>query len=213
MRHIIGRTGPWIVVNPWGIFDRLRESIPGHYTENPNHPLNDRVANIAHDHDVLFSAGNNGQFCPDPRAGVYDRGPGRSIWGANGLEDVYTVGSVRADALWIGTSSQGPASTQMSTQLINQKPDFSAPSWFSEANDAGLANTGTSTSVAVTAGALAALRQKWPTDPGGPGTVVVSPTDMKQAIKVSSKKRMQHNWNNRTGEGVLSIPNIIAHLP
>ncbi len=32
--------GPWILVNPWGIFDRKSEFPRGHYTTNPNNPFN-----------------------------------------------------------------------------------------------------------------------------------------------------------------------------
>ena len=43
--------------------------------------------------DVVFSAGNCGQFCPDRRCGETDRGPGHSIWGANSHPRVLTFGA------------------------------------------------------------------------------------------------------------------------
>ncbi len=106
--------GPWIIVNPWGIYDRSSEFPPGHYTENPNSPFNLLVASaLAQNIDVVFAAGNRGQFCPDNRCGGRDRGPSRSIWGANSLESVLTVGAVRADGIWLGYSSLGPAGTPL----------------------------------------------------------------------------------------------------
>lgn len=75
--------GPWIFVNPWSIYDRSSEFPLGHYTENPNSPFNLLVANaLAQNIDVVFAAGNCGQFCPDNRCGGRDRGPSRKASGA-----------------------------------------------------------------------------------------------------------------------------------
>jgi hypothetical protein len=91
--------GPWILVNAWAVFDRSVEPSPGNYTENKNpggHPLINIVKLgiqfVAL--DVIFAAGNCGEFCASRRCGGVDRGPGRSIWGANALPEVITAGAV-----------------------------------------------------------------------------------------------------------------------
>ena len=38
--------GPWILVNPWGIFDRSSEYPKGHYTQNPNNLFNQLVGSL-----------------------------------------------------------------------------------------------------------------------------------------------------------------------
>jgi hypothetical protein len=146
--------GPWIIVNPWGIYDRSSEFPLGHYTENPNSPFNLLVAGaLAQNIDVVFAAGNCGQFCPDNRCGGRDRGLSRSIWGANSLESVLTVGAVRADGIWLGYSSLGPGQPG----LRSNKPDLCATSQFCEDNDAFTINTGTSAACGLTAGVVAGL--------------------------------------------------------
>ena len=59
------------------------------YTENPYNLFNLLVAlAVWQDIDVVFAAGNCGQFCPDNRCGAKDREPANSIWGANLLKRV-----------------------------------------------------------------------------------------------------------------------------
>jgi hypothetical protein len=143
--------GPW---NPWGIYDRSSEFPLGHYTENPNSPFNLLVAGaLAQNIDVVFAAGNCRQFCPDNRCGGRDRGPSRSIWGANSLESVLTVGAVRADGIWLGYSSLRPDQPG----LRSNKPDLCATSQFCEDNDAFAINTGPSAACGLTAGVVAGL--------------------------------------------------------
>jgi hypothetical protein len=150
--------GPWVIVNAWGIFDRASESPTHRYTDNLHHPFNEEVANFdAERIDVVFAAGNCGQFCPHPRCGHSDRGPGNSILGANAHPKVLTAGAVTNHCLWLGYSSQGPGPGD----LARDKPDVCAPSQFSEIGDAGDGNTGTSTACALTAGVVTALRSKW----------------------------------------------------
>src|SRR5215210_2982720 len=105
--------GPWIMVNAWSIYDRSSEHPRGNYTENAGNSFNNLVVGlVGQGIDVIFAAGNCGQFCPDGRCGALDRGPGHSIWGAASLEQVLTVGAVRADRMWLGYSSQGPGQPQ-----------------------------------------------------------------------------------------------------
>ncbi|MCC6467013.1 MAG: S8 family serine peptidase [Alphaproteobacteria bacterium] len=165
VRHDIARLrrqhqvrGPWVMVNAWGIFDRRSETPTHRYTDNLHHPFNDEVARFdAAGVDVIFAAGNCGQFCPHPRCGNGDRGPGNSILGANAHPQVLTVGAVTNDCLWLGYSSQGPGPGDLSPD----KPDLCAPSQFAEIADARAGNTGTSTASALAAGVVAAMRSKW----------------------------------------------------
>src|SRR5262249_131256 len=76
--------GPWVFVNAWAILDRKSEVPLGDYTENPQNWFNRLVEHRAlQGFDFVFGAGNCGQFCPDRRCGATDRGPGKSIYGAN----------------------------------------------------------------------------------------------------------------------------------
>jgi hypothetical protein len=189
--------GPWILVNPWGIYDRRSEHPLGHYTENPYSHFNQLVAGaVASSIDVVFAAGNCGQFCPDNRCGERDRGPSRSIWGANSLEPVITVGAVRADGMWLGYSSQGPGQPQ----LGSKKPDLCAASQFCEDDDAFSINTGTSAACGLTAGIVAALRSRW-------NSATVSPHQLKLALNQTARKPPGLNWTSslghRLGNGVL----------
>ena len=134
MRKLPRWSGPWILVNAWAIFDRASEDPLGDYTEDKNncdpqsigHRLNKVIADAARRHhiDVVFAAGNCGEFCPAPHCGKLDRGPGHSIWGANSSSAVITVGAVLTNEMWLGYSSQGPGQTL----LGSDKPDFCAPS-------------------------------------------------------------------------------------
>ena len=198
-------SGPWVVVSPWAIFDRLAEAVPGNYTERRSNPLNRIVIDMTTRHDMIFSAGNSGQFCPAPRSGAYDRGPGRSILGANALEEVLCVGASRADALWVGASSQGPGPASLSRGGIDQKPDLSAPSWFRDPLDAGLADTGTSAAAAVAGGAVAALRSGWDTH-------AVSPGRLKSILREAARPFWHVDWNGRAGTGVIDLRATVAAL-
>ena len=191
-------SGPWILVNPWGIFSRKTEVPLGNYTENPQSPFNVDVAGAVTilGIDALFAAGNCGQFCPDRRCGGLDRGPSRSIWGANSLKEVLTVGAVRADDMWLGYSSQGPGQ-----QLLGKaKPDFCATSQFAEDDDGFNINTGTSAATGLTAGVIAALRSRW-------NSATVSPQALQQILHQTARKPVSVPWTNRMrhrlGHGVL----------
>jgi subtilisin family serine protease len=215
--------GPWVFVNAWAIFDRSSELPLGDYTENtrPNggHPLNNIVGQAVQQDliDVIFAAGNCGQFCPSIRCGKLDRGPLRSIWGANSHFAVITAGAVRVDELWLGYSSQGPGQPLLRPpgQLPpNQKPDLCAPSQFREATDGYVesninivpptdhprTNTGTSTACALTAGVVAALRsnpvQDW-------RQARVSPGALKQRLIQTTRSTRGPGWSPRLGWGIL----------
>ncbi len=102
----------WILVNAWAVATSFADS-GAHppYADDRSHILNRHLIDLARLEgvDIVFAAGNSGTFQPAPFSGPYDRGPARSIWGANGLPEVFTIGAVRVDGLAIGASSQGPS--------------------------------------------------------------------------------------------------------
>jgi subtilisin family serine protease len=185
--------GAWVLVNAWSVFDRRSENPRGHYTNNDSHPFHDLVAQAdVSGMDVVFAAGNCGQFCPSGKCGPDDRGPGNSILGANSYECVLTVGAVRSDAMWLGYSSQGPGQSNLATE----KPDLCAPSQFCEDGDAYTVNTGTSASAALAAGVIAALRSKW--DSGQ-----VSSRELRRILKEKSIPPGPGERKDRFGSGIL----------
>jgi hypothetical protein len=203
-------SGPWILVNAWAIYDRRTDLYPfGSYTENKafgGHPMINTVTLAVQQAqlDVVFAAGNCGEFCPSQRCGGLDRGPGHSIWGANAHPLVITAGAVRTDELWLGYSSQGPGPVALATQ----KPDLCAPSQFCETNDAATVNSGSSAACAMTAGVVAALR-------GNPAwdQATVTPSAMKAALIASARKTLGPGWDERLGFGILDAAGAIAQLP
>jgi hypothetical protein len=190
-------TGPWILVNAWAIYDTKSEVPPGSYTNGPQHAFNLEVVDAVNSEiDVVFCAGNCGQFCPDMRCGAADIGPGRSVLGANSLDAVLSVGAVRSDAKWLGYSSQGPGQPTLGTE----KPDLCAASQFGETNDAFTTNTGTSAACGLAAGVVAALRSN-PNRDWGPNRVSLN--DLKGILNRTARKTDGPLWNRRTGNGIL----------
>jgi hypothetical protein len=199
LNAIAKRSGHFILVNAWAIYDRSSESAKYNYTSNPDHPFNRLMDKaVAAGHDVVFGAGNCGEFCPDPRCGAADHGRGNSIFGANSHPKVLTVGAVRCDRIWLGYSSQGPG------KLDEQKPDLCAPSEFIENDDASTHNNGTSTATALAAGVLACLRGRWPVS-------VVSPEDMRDTLNQTTT-RVGSAWSRETGNGILNARQAHAAL-
>jgi len=197
IRHLRARDArwrrPWIFVNAWAIYDRQSEQPLGDYTDNPHHRFNRLIAQAVDDgHDVVFCAGNCGQFCPAMRCGQFDRGPGNSIFGANSHPSVLTVGAVRVDGLWLGYSSQGPGQPE----LAHEKPDICAPSQFAETHDAYYSNTGSSASSALAAGMVAAMRSRW-------DSKALPPQELKRLLMASARKTEGEAWNGRLGHGIL----------
>lgn len=185
--------GPWVFVNAWGIYSRASEHPPGDYTDRPSHPFNRLMARLSRcGFDAVFAAGNCGQFCPNRRCGPNDRGPGRSIFGANSHPEVLTVGAVRTDAMWLGYSSQGPGQPH----LTRRKPDLCAPSQFRENEDAHLLNTGTSAACGLAAGVVAALRGRW-----GPG--ILPPDELRELLRRTARALQGPACDARLGSGIL----------
>lgn len=195
--------GPWIFMNAWAIFDRRSEgSHLGEYTENlgpfgiPPHHFIHMIERVAHARcDLVFSAGNCGEVCPDGRCGPNDFGPGRGIWGANAHQDVLTVGAVRVDATWAGYSSEGPGPTP---NLDERKPDLCGPSQFMARAGRYPPSTGTSGAAAIVAGAVAALRSRANWD-----ETTVPPYMMKLILNDTAVQTQGLGWNRWLGNGIL----------
>jgi hypothetical protein len=186
----------WVLCNAWGVFDPSGELPAGSYTRDPAHPLATELARASSmGVDVVFAAGNCGQFCPNRRCSPEHIGPGRSIHGANAHRDVLTVGAVRCDRLWLGYSGQGPGPAA----LGYAKPDLCAPSQFAEPGDAFKHNGGTSAACGLAAGAVAALRTRWDADE-------VPPTALRGflAETASQPDATGARWNERYGFGILN---------
>jgi hypothetical protein len=201
-------SGPWVLVNAWGIFDTSTDP-SGSYTRNlepHGHPMINLISRAVQDHhlDIVFAAGNCGQFCPSLRCGGRDRGPGHSIWGANAHPLVITVGAVRSDETWVGYSSQGPGPETLAVE----KPDLCAPSHFCETYDAASLSSGTSAACAMTAGVVAALR-------GNPvwDQVTLSPQALRLALIGAARKPIgPAGWDGRMGYGILDAAATIDAL-
>jgi hypothetical protein len=182
---------PWVFVNAWATFNRGGEQPEGDYTRRLEHKFNRLVTQMAEEFDMVFAAGNCGQFCPSARCGRDDVGPGHSIIGANSHPDVLTVGAVRADGMWLGYSSQGPGA------LSTDKPDICAASQFREDDDAAAVNTGTSAACAVAAGVVAALRSQC--------GMKHPPAALKQILlDTATAKPTGGKWDNQIGHGIIN---------
>jgi len=207
-RKLAPWSGPWVLVNAWGIYDTSADP-SGSYTENtePNgHPMINLLTKIVANYnlDVIFAAGNCGQFCPEQQCGGRDRGPGRSIWGANAHPLVLTAGAVRSDETWVGYSSQGPGPELLSVQ----KPDLCAPSQFCESYDAAQLSSGTSAACAMAAGIVAALRSNPRWDQAS-----ITPQTLKETLTASARKpQAPAGWDGRLGFGILDAEATIAAL-
>jgi Subtilase family len=186
----------WVFVNAWAIYDRHLEYPIGDYTANPYNPFNVIVnkAAVQNHIDMVFAAGNCGVFCPKWNCGRDDRGPGRSILGANSHKDVLSTGAVRSDDTWLGYSSQGPG------LLTQHKPDLCVPSQYRESTDAHLVNTGTSASCALAAGVIAALRSR----PGW-DSIRISPKALRDILVATARKTRYPAWNGKIGNGILNV--------
>jgi Subtilase family len=201
-------SGPWVLVNAWGIFDTSTDP-SGSYTRNlepHGHPLINLITRAVQVHrlDVIFAAGNCGQFCPSQRCGGRDRGPGHSIWGANAHPLVLTVGAVLSDETWVGYSSQGPGPET----LAWEKPDLCAPTQFCETYDAASLSSGTSASCAMTAGVIAALRSNpaW-------NQSTLTPEELRLAVINSARQPLgQPGWHSRLGFGIVDAAATIDTL-
>lgn len=198
--------GSWVLVNAWGVWDTSQDAPdpPLNYARNLGHALNRQLATLdGKGVDQVFAAGNCGQFCPSTRCGPGDRGPGRSIHGANSHPQVLTVGAVRADGIWLGHSAEGPG------MLAADKPDLCAPTLFRErlAPFAGEDNSGTSAACGVAAGVVAAARARCPWDR-------LPPAALRALLReAATPQGTDPTSRSRFGAGILNAAPVAALAP
>jgi hypothetical protein len=205
----------WVIVNAWGLHNRKDDDVPNsplNYGENPNAPFNQLFSEADESHperlrkdiDIVFAAGNCGGFCPSPRCGGTDRGPGRSIHGANCHPDVLTVGAVRTDGMWLGYSAQGPGQRRLSPA----KPDVCASSQFGEVGDFSPngSNTGTSAACGLAAGVVAAIRNRKAVDD-------LSPEKLRALLRETAwMPEAGAEAARRFGSGIIDLGNALSKL-
>jgi len=205
------RSTQWVFVNAWAIYDRRSEHPLGDYTEKRNHIFNQIVEQAARtEHiDIVFAAGNCGLFCPRMNCGRNDRGPGRSIFGANSDRHVLTTGAVRTDGMWLGYSSQGPGQPDFAPGpgRTCEKPDLCVPSQYRETDDAHLVNTGTSASCALAAAVIAALRSrhKWDSN-------TIPPDVLRRYLIDTARPTHYTGWDEKLGYGILNVKDAYNEL-
>ena len=173
---------PQVLSNSWGMWQK---NWAADYATNPNHPFTKKVVEaIDAGMIVLFAAGNCGKTCGGSKCGS-DKGPGKSIWGANGHPRVMTVGAVNKNEQFIGYSSQGPAA------LDPKKPDFCGISHFT-----GFFNSdsGTSAACPVVAGVAALLKQ---------GKPAATHDQIKRCLQSTSKDIGPAGWDPHSGYGIV----------
>lgn len=209
---------PWVFVNPWGIYDGRYDMLQ-EYVDKQSHWFTAFIGGVpnggtyaggvAERRDLVFAAGNAGQFCPSWRQGPNDRGPGRSILGVNGHPRVLSVGAVRADHIWIGYSSQGRSRLRSPQSLQGfEKPDLCAPSSFLEQADRARLNSGTSAASAVAAGVIAALRSYERINMKPPKT----PAELAGILRDTARPPPVTAWSERRGRGVIDAAAALARL-
>jgi hypothetical protein len=208
----------WVLCNAWSVY-RLDQDVPLpsvlNYSQNPNNAFTTLVRLIAQNDigaggaDVVFAAGNCGQYCPDERCGSGQVGPGNSIYGVAALQEVLTVGAVRSDTLWLGYSSQGPSPAAFGSH----KPDLCAPSQFGEPTNASIEYSGTSAACGVSAGVIAALRDTaFPWLAGAVPLPQTSPTQMIEGLRRQARPVPGQVLSNdlRLGAGILDLCSFVA---
>ncbi|AKG22592.1 S8 family serine peptidase [Calothrix sp. 336/3] len=175
---------PHILSNSWGVYQKNWDEF---YATNPDHPFTRKVVEAINEGILmLFAAGNCGASCPAGRCGE-DKGPGKSIWGANGHPLVMTVGAVNKDEEFVGYSSQGPAA------LDPNKPDFCSITHFRGYFGS---DNGTSAATPIAAGAIALLKQAKPS---------LTQEEVKQVLKNTAKNIGEPGFDQHSGAGIIQM--------
>lgn len=197
----------WVIINAWAVY--RREWVPGTDFDAENGfmgvLINSMIAMPGKRVDFVFASGNCGHFSSDPRCHGPEKGEGLSVIGPAGYSSVLTVGSVRADGLWVGSSSQGPSKIGLPANgppLRHNKPDIAAPSQFFDLKEPGHQFSGTSTACAVTGAVVAALREGW----HGQNH------NIKAAMIAGARKPYGGGWSSRLGHGILDIGKTVQNL-
>jgi subtilisin family serine protease len=182
---------PHILSNSWGIY---QQSWASDYATNPNHPFTRKVVEaIDAGIIVLFSAGNCGDACPSGSCGS-DRGPGRSIWGANGHPRVMTVGAATTYGDFVGYSSTGPAS------LDDRKPDFCGISHF---RGYFSSDNGTSAACPIAAGVVALMKG---------GFHWLDQEIAKAALSATARDIGNTGWDYYSGWGIIRADDALNYV-
>lgn len=173
---------PHILSNSWGMY---QQAWAPDYATDPRHPFTMKVLEAIREGIIVcFAAGNCGGRCPDSRCGS-DLGNGRSIWGANGHEEVITVGAATIRGEWAGYSSQGPAA------LCDRKPDFCAPSHF---RGYTRSDAGSSAACPVCAGVIGLLKQVRPR---------LRQAQARRILSATALNLCAPAWDYQTGHGMI----------
>ena len=196
---------PQILSNSWGIYQEVWDT---DYATNPNHPFTLKVEELLDKGiKIVFAAGNCGETCPDGiklgHVDSYgqlngrcnkDTGSGKDIWGANGHEEVMTVGAVKLNNHRLKYSSQGPAA------LFDKKPDFCTYSSFKGYywNVNSRPDGGTSAACPVVAGCIAILLNY---------NNSLTQLQIKTALQNSAKDIEGFGFDYNTGFGVVRLDN------
>jgi hypothetical protein len=189
-QHAIDGT-PHILSNSWGIY---QENWDYGYATNPNHPFTLKVEEaLDKGIRILFAAGNCGRPCKLCKCGA-DTGGSKDIWGAQGHEEVMTVGAVKLNNKRLRYSSQGPAA------LSDKKPNFCGYSSFKGyyAKDSG-----TSAACPVVAGAIALLLNY---------NNSLTQSQIKDLLERTAKDIEAFGFDYNTGYGVVRIDNAFYDL-
>jgi len=186
-RHRIDGT-PHILSNSWGLHQPLDQPC---YANDPQHPLTRKyIEAIDEGILVLFSAGNCGPACPAQYC--QDTGNGFHILGANGHPRVMTIGAVTLRGELAGYSSAGPSS------FDPQKPDFCSitqfKGYYPRHNNQIKCDPGTSSATAIAAGAIALIKQGYPS---------LNQSQMKSLLKSTAKVIGPGPFNRFTGAGLI----------
>lgn len=185
---------PQVLNCSWGINKRVTDPV---YASSPDHFFTQKVREVVQAGiTVLFAAGNCGPACPLSICGN-DSGPGLSIWGANGLAEVLTIGAVNVNDELIGYSSCGPAA------LSQNKPDFCGISEFDGFLAGG--DFGTSAACPLVAGVVALLKSKAP---------ALTPAQLKVILQRTARQiGGLSGWNAFSGFGVVDAWEAFRIIP
>ncbi|WP_295505701.1 S8 family serine peptidase [uncultured Pseudoalteromonas sp.] len=184
-----------IVNNSWSTYRRIKvdENINS-YAQSPNHPFTKRCSYIASlGIPMIFAAGNCGCPKPDLRCGSDDVGDGKSIWGVNSLESVFTIGAVSLRGSRLPYSSTGPGF------FFRKKPDVCSYSHFKGFLEV---DPGTSTSAPVVAGMIALILSF---------NLNLSKDEVFDALRKTAKNNTD-GWSPELGFGIANLKTAYEYL-
>ena len=165
------------------------------YVSDPNHPFTLLVGEVIEiGIKVLFAAGNCGQTCPSSVGCSAGEGPGQSIYGANGLNEVMSIGAAKLNLKRAKYSSQGPS------MLGADKPDFCGYAQFKGYYSK---DSGTSAACPIVAGCVALLLQS---------DTSLTQLQLRQILAATSRDIEATGFDFNTGAGVVRVDNAYYAL-